>query len=403
MQKIVYFAHDLTDPAVHRRVKMFEWAGANVTLIGFRRGVRPVDTVAGIAAIDLGQTGDGQLARRVASVAAVWARLDRLAGVLQGANAIVARNLEMLFLAVSARRRYACEAPLAYECLDIHRMLNSRRVEGAALRYLEARLWRRVDLLLTSSPAFVRHYFRPRGFCAPIRFVENKVLLRDAAFVPSPRARPLGPPWRIGWFGMIRCRRSLEILRSLTRAANGTIEVVIRGRPSMATLPDIAAEIAGERHIRFAGPYRNPDDLDAIHADVHLSWAIDYYESGENSAWLLPNRIYEAGLYGTVPIASGEVETGHWLARRGVGVVLGDPIERQLANFFSRLDRDGYAKLAAEMRTLPRADLFSDYSDCRDLVEALCAAGVAGRSGDRRISAMVPEDDFPPNNLRRAS
>jgi hypothetical protein len=125
MQKIVYFAHDLTDPAVHRRVKMFEWAGANVTLIGFRRGVRPVETVAGIAAIDLGQTGDGQLARRVASVAAVWARLDRLAGALQGAKAILARNLEMLFLAVSARLRVPRHSPNA--------QFASHRRRGAAI------------------------------------------------------------------------------------------------------------------------------------------------------------------------------------------------------------------------------------------------------------------------------
>ena len=33
--KIVYFVHDLSDPSVHRRVRMLVAGGAAVTLIGF--------------------------------------------------------------------------------------------------------------------------------------------------------------------------------------------------------------------------------------------------------------------------------------------------------------------------------------------------------------------------------
>ena len=73
----------------------------------------------------------------------------------------------MLLLASRARKRYAPAARLVYECLDIHRLLLSTRFDGALLRFLETRLWDEVDLLLTSSPAFVRNYFAPRRFCGP--------------------------------------------------------------------------------------------------------------------------------------------------------------------------------------------------------------------------------------------
>jgi hypothetical protein len=110
---------------------------------------------------------------------------------------------------------------------------------------------------------------------------------------------------------------------------------------------------------------------------VHFSWAIDYYESGQNSAWLLPNRVYEGSLYGAVPIVLAGVETGHWLAKRGAGVVLDEPIERELVDFFRRLDRDSYAILAQRVEALPRPALISNKSDCRELVDALCRFSAA--------------------------
>jgi len=55
---------------------------------------------------------------------------------LREANVFLARNLEILVLAVRARRLYAQEAAVVYECLDIHRMLLSKaqvaRIEALA-------------------------------------------------------------------------------------------------------------------------------------------------------------------------------------------------------------------------------------------------------------------------------
>jgi succinoglycan biosynthesis protein ExoL len=372
--KIAYFTHDLSDPAVHRRLRMLLAGGAAVTAIGFRRSSEPVAAVEGIAAIDLGRTADGVLLRRGLLVAGTLARLGGLAEYVRGANVILARNLEMLVLAIRTRKLYAPTAAVVYECLDIHRMLLSKRLEGRLLRSLETRLWREVNMLLTSSPAFVHNYFIPRGFRSPIRLVENKVLMLDVLSEPH-RKRPLsGPPWRIGWFGIIRCRRSLDILCSLAQGAAGKVEVIIRGRPTKAVFQDLDELIARSPHVHFAGPYKSPADLPAIYGDVHFSWAIDYYEVGQNSTWLLPNRIYEGSLYGTVPIGVTGVETGCWLAKRGAGLVLDEPLERHLIDFFRYLDNETYSKLAGQVEGLPRTDLVSDQADCRALVEALCAA-----------------------------
>ena len=382
--KIAYFAHDLADPAVHRRMRMLLAGGADVTLIGFRRSAEAPSAIEGLRPIDLGRTADGMLARRMLSVAGRLVGLANIAHHVRGANVILARNLEMLVLAVRARRLYAREAAVVYECLDIHRMLLSKRL-GEPLRLLESKLWRDVNLLLTSSPAFIRNYFAPRGFRSPIRLVENKVLMvgeSDPGRTSVVRPLP-GPPWRIGWFGMIRCRKSLAILSSLARATGGAIELVIRGQPSGATFSDFDAALAGLPQVQYAGPFRNPTDLPSMYGDVHFNWTIDYYENGQNSAWLLPNRVYEGSLYGAVPIALAGVETGHWLAERGAGVILDEPLEQQLVDFFRRLDRIGYARLARGIEALPRTDLVSGQSDCRQLVEALCRSSVTHAGASR--------------------
>lgn len=370
--KIAYFVHDLTDPTFHRRMQMLIAGGATVTPIGFRRSTGGLQSAQDLPAVDLGRTMDGQLTRRMLSVVGALANVKRFEKYVRGSDVILARNLEMLVIAARARRLYADHATLVYESLDIHSLLLSRHPAGSVLRLIESALWREVDLLLTSSPAFVRNYFLPRHFCGPIRIEENKVLLPEEEVPITFSTRPqLAPPWRIGWFGMLRCRRSLNALSMLAESSDGAVEIIIRGRPSGVTFPDFEAEIAGLRHVRYLGPYRNPSDLPTIYDEVHFSWAIDYYERGLNSAWLLPCRMYEGSLYGAVPIAERGVETSNWLLQRGAGVILDDPVEQSLMEFFRRLDPASYAGLVNRVAAVPRKDLVIDQANCQALVEEL--------------------------------
>ena len=371
--KVIYFIHDLLDAAAQRRIRMLILGGATVMPIGFRRCAEAVTQVQGLAAVDLGQTSDSKLLSRVASVGMALARTRSLAQFVRDADVVLARNLEMLVIATRVRNRYVPDAALVYECLDIHRILLAQHPMGWLLRFVEFRLWNDVDLLLTSSPTYVRKYFTPRNFRAPIRLVENKVLLAAQGTVemPHPRRAP-GPPWRIGWFGIIRCSRSLDILLALAREADGAVEIIIYGRPTDAVFKDFEGMITGAPHVHFGGPYRNPTDLPTIYGEVDFVWAIDFY-SGQNSAWLLPNRIYEGCLYGAVPIALAQVETGRWLADHGAGVLFDDPSEIHLLNFFRRLNAETYSTLARAVGELPRSALVDDEQNCRDLVAALRA------------------------------
>lgn len=372
--KIVYFVHNLGDPAVGKRVAMLRTGGAEVVLIGFHRDETYPPPPDGVRAISLGRTHDARLGQRVAKVIGAALQADRLRAALSGATVIMARNLEMLCVAKAARR-HAPEASLVYECLDVHRLLLSDKPPGHALRWLERRLMADADLLVVSSPAFVKQYFEPRqglgaGLATPWKLVENKVF--PAPLAQETRARPpAGRPWRIGWFGAIRCRRSLDILSDLAARRPDLVEVVIRGRPSYTEFEDFDAQTRRAPALRFEGPYR-PNELPALYGDVHFTWAFDYFEAGANSDWLLPNRIYEGGLNGSVSLALASVETGAWLREHGLGVLLNDPAEAEAV--LEAMTPERYAALAARAGAAPSSLFLASAEECRTLVGALSAA-----------------------------
>jgi succinoglycan biosynthesis protein ExoL len=243
------------------------------------------------------------------------------------------------------------------------------------MRGAERLFGREAALLVTSSPAFVRDYFRRFGqIGAPVALLPNKVLeLGGAAEQPYELQPAPGPgrPWVIGWFGALRCRKSLELLSSFTRRMVGRFEVVLRGRPARTELPDFERFVTAEPFMRFEGAYRNPEDLARIYGEVHFSWAIDFFEEGLNSDWLLPNRLYEGCRYGAVPIAMRPTETGRFLAEREMGLLLDQATPAALADALGALDGRSYSGLRNRVLAEDRATWVCGPGECRAFVERL--------------------------------
>jgi hypothetical protein len=386
--KLAYFVHDLADPAVARRVRMLTAGGADPVLLGFRRTETAPEAVAGVPAVDLGRTYDARLGHRAKATALAALGAGRWRALLGGCEVVMARTLEMLAVAEAARIACGLSADLVYECLDIHRLMLGEGAKSRAMRAVERALMRRARLLIVSSPAFLENYFTPLqgvGRALPIQtlLVENRVLELEAAPPRRPPRAP-GPPWRIGWMGAIRCARSLDILTRLAAKRPDLVEVRIHGRPAYTEFADFDAQVAAAPNVSFEGPYAAAD-LPRIYGDVHFSWAIDFMEEGLNSAWLLPNRIYESGRYGAVPIALAGVETGRWLARRGFGVQLSDPAD--LEGVLDVLTPEAYAGLRAQLDGAPRTTFSADADDCRALVAAIAGRAAPPRAATAKLVA----------------
>jgi succinoglycan biosynthesis protein ExoL len=367
---VTYFANDLADAAVARRVHMLQVGGASVTLIGFRRTEQPVHQVLGADAIDLGQTFDARFPDRAAKILSRSLQARRWKDLVARSDVLLSRNLEMAVLADFARLWAGSNVSLVYECLDIHGLLLGRGIPAAVLGWWERRLLRRSAALIVSSPGFLTNYFERLGIRLPTLIVsENKRMSADwDAPRPAPDLSRNQPPWKVGWFGNIRCVRSFEILKGLARRHPDLIDVELRGRPT-GKLQALIDESLPFSNMRFSGPYA-PSDLASIYQDCDLAWAIDLWQQGQNADWLLPNRIYEGGFYNCPSIALAGTETARWLENRAAGVILQNA-EEDLEAFITTLTPARYAELKRAAAAIPTTDLVYTLEECQQFASLL--------------------------------
>jgi succinoglycan biosynthesis protein ExoL len=376
---VLYLVPNLADAAVWRRVRMLEAGSATMRVAGFRRSGTALPD--GARCIELGETFDANFAQRLVAVAGAWPAIRNRVGLTPTPDVIIARNLEMLPLAHRIAAATATRPAIVYECLDIHRLLIRDDVVGRAMRAAERRFTSGCDLLITSSPAFVREYFdRLSGVDLPVVLVENKVFGTLGERGTNPALRDTSGPLRIGWFGALRCSRSRDLLAGFTRTMEGRFEAILRGRPALTELGDLESFAAAEPHLRFEGAYRNLDDLARIYSEVHFAWAIDFFEAGRNSDWLLPNRLYEGCFHGAIPIAIAGTETAAFLERHRIGVILPDAGPDTLRERLGSLTLDDVAALARDVAGCDPRLFHADNADCRDLVARLEAARPASLS-----------------------
>lgn len=373
MLKILYLVHDLDDPTVRRRVLMLQAGGAEIALAGFSRRADAVAEIEGISPIDLGRTHNRRFLHRLASVGraalALSGRLDRN----WRPDVIVGRNLEMLALAHRANALLGADIPVVYECLDIHRLMLRADLTGQALRAAERHLMARSALLVTSSPGFVEHYFEPFGQTGlPVFMLENKVLeLEGDSRTALPKPPPgSGEPWTIGWFGALRCRTSLDLLSRIARKMGGEVEIVLRGRPAYDQFDDFDRQVGDTPHLRFEGPYRNPEDLADIYGAVHFSWLADFFEAGMNSNWLLPCRLYEGCRHATVPITVEGTQAARRLKAMAIGFTFDEPGEDAVMGCLrNAMDVARYSEATRRVSAADAGEWRVDARGCAALVD----------------------------------
>lgn len=392
---IATFLHDAREATVHKRILALQSYGCRVVAFGFLRSGRVEGPQLPFEFISLGITRDRRYLHRGWQLLRSVFMCFRHAGRLRQADIIQARNLDMLALSVVARAFSRASAPIVYEALDVHRIFVGKGLKSILLRRLERMLLKFVSLLLVSSPEYMDRYFLPiQRYTGAWHLLENKLAREgrgrrgSASDFQSQSERTLGPPWSIGWFGVLRCKASLQALSEIAAACGIQVRICLRGRRSTEDIgeAEFLHALQTNPNMVFCGSYVSPDDLPDIYRDTHFVWAIDYTDEA-NSEWLLPNRIYEGCFNGSVPIARAGTATARKIEEWGVGVTLPEPIALSVRTFVSDLTNDVYDDLRERVAQMP-VNLLVDETDTADYLDRLAELATS-----RQAKSLALEKD----------
>ena len=388
---IAFFSHDSDESTVIKRARAFQAEGARVVGFMFRRERNKRAEETEWENIGFGATVERNYLARVPKLLLAVLKGFRHRATLKQCDIIYARNLDMLLIAVLAKRLSSARAPVVYEVLDVQRVFLGEGLAGKLFRWAERRLMAATSLLVVSAPEFVTKYFQPvYGFGGRWFLLENKLPERaiDAKMLARRKLLPPGPPWVIGMFGVIRCARSLDILCHVAEQLGDQVRIHLRG---ILSEPDIPAEqvkaiCARLPNVTFHGPYANPHDLPEIYGKIHLIWAADFLDLGGNSEWLLTNRIYEGGLMGAVLIAAQGNATGRMVEREGLGFTLAEPLKHSATELIRNLDSRIYLTARERLRAAERS-VFVDETDTKELIRIF---GELANAGARTLARPAP-------------
>ncbi|MFT4175840.1 MAG: hypothetical protein QM627_04220 [Luteolibacter sp.] len=357
-QPILFFAHERGDARIHKRIKAFQDLGKTVIGFTFHRERDRLEPPVTWPNVDLGTTENGKYLRRLWTFAKCVVLLWRKRDLIGDASVVYVVNWDNALLALLGRVFAGRKVPMVLEIADVISIMTRPGPLAKIFRAVERFVLRRTELLVTTSPGFVREYFLPvQKFSGEIFLLENKVY--PSAAIPEPLpfgGYPVeqGRPWKIGFFGALRCAESLMLMKALALKLGDKVEFILRGYPSGRITHRFRDLIADVPNLKYGGAYLYPDDLAELYEEIDLNWCFDESDAGGNSDWLLPNRIYEGGCFGVPALAAARTETGRWIESNGLGWVFADPLEKSLAKFLDQLTVAQWEKMKRQCH--PRED-----------------------------------------------
>jgi succinoglycan biosynthesis protein ExoL len=384
--RLAFFGHNRNDAAIVRRALGFSKAGVEVTGVMYRRDGAPEKPAPEWSKIDLGHIEHCEHAKRILShIKAAWRVLINRSS-LRDMDVFYARNLDMLALSFLGLPILGGRTPrVVYECLDVHDALTHQNLKGAVLRWLERRALKRVDLLVISSPGFLKKYFGPyQSFRGPTYLLENKLYFEKEA-VPRPDPMSVSEHREtrliVAWVGILRCQRTLDLLKQLASSEQDRVLIRLHGTVSDFLIRDFESQIAPFPNIVYFGQYRYPEGLADAYSGVHFVWAQELSWSGHNSDWLIPNRVYEGSYFGALSLAVEGSETAQLVAERKLGYVLPDSRPETLIQFIRDVSYSDVASKRRALLTRSPSEFVAGIDEIDELLDTVVSAAHPAAKG----------------------
>ena len=314
--KITFLLPVVSQVRYHKRIAALERLGVQSQILAFEREWYPGKPWP----CDYKSLGRLQHKRYYKRFVPFVKSLPKVRAAVREADVIYAFGLDLLLLGWLASRALDKQPKFVYECGDPG-PLPGDSLLSRGLRWLEHYLLRRVNLLVVPTKAFLEGYYQGMQGIQGLTHLRYQVIEHklDANTISQPQNLITLNEWdgvlRIGYFGVIRCRRSWEILKRAAERGEGQVQVYVRGIP--VGLEGFEEEARMAPHIDYDGPYISPDELPTMYGQIDTVWIASYVKY---SHWARANRFYESCFFQKPMFALLGTPDGRVVESLGLGV-----------------------------------------------------------------------------------
>jgi succinoglycan biosynthesis protein ExoL len=323
--KVLFMLSILNDARDSKRIAMLQQAGFKVEAVAFDRGFNSGRAPSCPVEI-LGNILNGHYVQRIPKLVSSLGRIRRS---ISRNDIVYTSGIDMALTALIGGM--GLDKPVITEVGDIRKIQVSHGFTGRAVRLLDQYVGMHSNLIVATAPGFIHGYYHGwLNVHTPAIVIENKLEASVASF-KSRNAPPQGIPLidralRIGYFGMLRCDWSWQVLEELAASAPDRIQIMAAGH--VITPSDIPYRAAKFKNIEFRGEFRSPEHLAELYGDVDLIWACYPSPNGGDKDWqwaqaiCRSNRFYESCFFQKPIISQACSADAIEIAAYDIGLVL---------------------------------------------------------------------------------
>lgn len=354
--RVLSVLQTLGQPRHSKRITMLQQVGFSVEAVAFERDYHsgrmpdcPVES--------LGKIAHGRYLQRILKIVAALPAMRR---AIRRNDIVYASGQDVAFMALIAG--LGLGKPVVLEVGDIRELQVASGLKGRIVRTIDKHFVNACSLLVATAPGFIDTYYRQwLKASVPAMVIENKL---ESSFAEETISKEItnplkgrslvDRPLRIGYFGLLRCDWSWQVLEEFAMARPQGVEIVLAGYPMKPIdLPERSEKLS---NVEFLGEFRSPHDLATLYGKVDLVWGCyPYPNPGDwNWRWARTNRFYESCFFQKPIISLARSGDASDVKRYNIGLIIKDQDVQKVVDKLCNIKAEDLETWKHNMAKLPR-------------------------------------------------
>jgi succinoglycan biosynthesis protein ExoL len=353
----------LGQPRHSKRISMLMDLGFKVEVVAFERDYLK-GRLPNCKIKTLGKITHGQYMIRIFNLIKI---LPILREEIKKNDVVYAYNSDMAYICIIAN--WWLNKPIVIEVGDIREILASKTIKGRLMRLVDAFFIKKCKLLVATADGFVNEFYTKwLKVSIPSIILENK--LESPCDEDKLIKKQVDSRITIGYFGLLRCDWSWNVLKQLAEINSDKFKIVIAGYPIKPySLPEKSKEIS---NIEFLGQYKSPDDLASLYGSVDIVWACYPFPKDDewNWKWARTNRFYESICYKKPMISLDGSGDAQVVIDKEIGILVPREEVKKVVRILNKVTKKQITHWTSNVKSLPE-NIYLFTTEERELKRAI--------------------------------